>query len=43
MNKILLFGLLLITSKSISQVNQSENNFDLEQSKKYSRKKSIRL
>jgi D-alanyl-D-alanine-carboxypeptidase/D-alanyl-D-alanine-endopeptidase len=34
MNKILLFGLLLITSKSISQVNQSENNFDLEQSKK---------
>ncbi len=37
MNKILfllLFGLLLITNKSISQVNQPEHKFDLEQSKK---------
>jgi len=38
MNKILLFSLLLITSKSISQVNQSENNLNLEQSKKILKK-----
>lgn len=36
MNKalFLLSGLLLITNTSISQVNQTKNNFDLEQSKK---------
>jgi len=38
MNKILLFSLLLIASKSISQVNQSENNLNLEQSKKILKK-----
>jgi len=37
MNKILFllsFSLFLISNKAISQVNQTENNFDLEQSKK---------
>lgn len=34
MNKILLLIFLLITSKSISQLHQLENNFDLERSKK---------
>lgn len=38
MNKILFLGLLFITSQSISQVNQSENNFNLEQSKKILKK-----
>ncbi len=41
MNKIIfsiLLGLLLVTNKAISQVNQTENNFDLEQSKKILKK-----